>query len=89
MGELARWNVLVSKETDDSVRSYLTAYGGGPAGLSELVERAVRRELVRATVRDIQDRHAALPAQELQARIDQACAETRTAFWKDRTWWSD
>lgn len=87
MGELTSWSIQVSKETDESLRSFLAERGSNPNDLSHFVERAVRRELFRATVREVQERNAHGPEDPLQADIDQACAETRAAFWKDRKWW--
>lgn len=89
MGELSRWSIKVSKDTDVSLRSYLAERGGKKGDLSKFVERAVRKEIFRATVREIQDRNADIPGDQLQALIDQASAETRAEFWKDRKWWSD
>lgn len=89
MGELSRRTVTVSKDTDVSLRSYLAERGGKKGDLSKFIERAVRKEIFRTTVRDIQDRNGHTPGDQLQGLIDQACAETRAEFWKDRKWWSD
>jgi hypothetical protein len=89
MGQLTRWSVKVSKETDISLRSYLAERGGKKGDLSKFIERAVNTALLRATIREIQDRNAHVPGDVLQAEIDQACAETRAEFWKDRKWWAD
>ncbi len=89
MSELARWSVKVSKETDISLRTYLAERGGKKGDLSKFIEQAVNTELLRATIREIQDRNAHVPDEVLRAEIDQACAETRAEFWKDRKWWSD
>ena len=86
MTDLARWTVKVSKETDIAVRSYLAEHGGRKGDLSKFIERAVRREVLRATVRDIQERNADLPAAEVQALIEEACAAVRREFWPDRNW---
>jgi hypothetical protein len=74
VGELSRWTVKVSKDTAISLRSFSAERGGKKGDLSKFVERAVRKEIFRATVRDIQDRNAHIPSDELQAMIDQACA---------------
>jgi hypothetical protein len=42
--------------------------------------------VLRATVRDIQERNADLPAPEVQALIEEACAVVRREFWPDRNW---
>ncbi len=84
MTDLARWTVKVSKETDVAVRSYLAEHGGKKGDLSKFIERAVRKELLRATVRDIQEGYAGLPGEKLQAMIDEACAAVRSEFRQDR-----
>jgi hypothetical protein len=89
MGEPARWSVKVSKETDISLRTYLAEHGGKKGDLSKFIEQAVNAELLRATIREVQDRNAHVSDEVLEAKIDQACAETRAEFWKDRRWWSD
>ena len=86
MGDLTRWTVKVSKETDTALRSYLAQRGGKKGDLSKFIERAVRKEVLRATVRDIQERDAGLPGEEVQALIDEACAAVRSEFWQDRSW---
>jgi hypothetical protein len=86
MTDPARWTVKVSKETDIVVRSYLAEHGCRKGDLSKFIERAVRKEVLRATVRDIQERNAGLPGDEVQALIDEACAAVRCEFWSDRTW---
>lgn len=86
MADLTRWTVKVSKSTDTGVRSYLADHGGKKGDLSKFIERAVQKELLRATVRDIQERNADLPEDELQALIDEACAAARAEFWRDRSW---
>jgi hypothetical protein len=54
MSDLTRWTVKVSRETDIALRSYLAERGGKKGDLSKFIERAVRKEVLRATVRDIQ-----------------------------------
>lgn len=86
MSDLTRWSVKVSKETDIALRSYLAERGGKKGDLSKFIERAVRKEVLRATVRDIQERNAGLPVDEVQALIDEACAAVRAEFWPSRDW---
>jgi hypothetical protein len=81
MTDLTRWTVKVSKETDLAVRSYLAEHGGKKGDLSKFIERAVTKEVFRATVRDIQERNADLPGDEVQALIDEACTAVRAEFW--------
>ena len=70
MSDLARWTVMVSKETDIAVRSYLAEHGGKKGDLSKFIERAVAKEVLRATIRDIQDRNADLTGEEVQQMVD-------------------
>lgn len=84
MADPTRWTVMVSKETDVAVRSYLAEHGGKKGDLSRFIERAVKKEVLRATVRDIQERNADLPDAEVQALIDEACAAVRSEFWQER-----
>ncbi len=89
MGELSRWIVTVSRETDDAVRSFLAERGAKKGDLSKFIEQAVNTELLRATVREIQDQNAELPGDAVQAMIDAACAETRASFWPKQKWWAE
>jgi Ribbon-helix-helix domain len=86
MSDLTRWTVKVTKETDTAVRSYLAEHGGKKGDLSKFIERAVQKEVLRATIRDIRERNAHIPGEELQALIDEECAVVRKEFWKDRNW---
>jgi hypothetical protein len=46
-----RWNIAVSPDTDQSVRMFLAAQGGGRKGdLSRLIEQAVRSYLFEQAV---------------------------------------
>jgi len=67
MSDLTRWTVKVSKETDIALRSYLAERGGKKGDLSKFIEQPVRKEVLRATVRDIQERMPASPAMRLSA----------------------
>ncbi len=89
MGELTRWSVKVSRDTDISLRTHLAERGGKKGDLSKFIEQAVNNELLRATIQEIRDQNADVPGDVLQAEIDQACAEGRAEFWKDRKWWND
>jgi Ribbon-helix-helix domain len=86
MSDLTRWTVKVTKETDIALRSYLAEHGGKKGDLSKFIERAVQKEVLRATIREIQDQNAHRSGEEMQALIDQACAEVRAEFWRDRNW---
>src|SRR5205807_7408487 len=86
MADVIRWTVKVSKETDIAVRSLLAERGGKKGDLSKFIERAVQKEVLRATVQQIQERNADLPQDDLQSLIDEACASVRAEFWVKRSW---
>jgi hypothetical protein len=89
MPDDTRWTVKVSKETDQAVRSYLAEHGGKKGDLSKFIERAVQKEVFRATLRDIQERNADLSEAEIQALVDEEVAAVRKEFWRDRKWWDE
>jgi hypothetical protein len=86
MPDDTRWTVKVSKETDIAVRSYLAEHGGKKGDLSKFIERAVQKEVFRATLRDIRERNADLSDEEIQALVDEEVAAARKEFWHDRKW---
>jgi hypothetical protein len=74
----ARWNLSVSPETDRSVRLFLAAEGGGHKGdLSRFIENAVRDWLFEHAVQQSKAATAQLPAEEVEALIDEAVAWSR------------
>jgi hypothetical protein len=83
MGDLARWNLKVSRETDVALRTLLASRGGKKGDLSRFVEEAVNREVLRETVRDIQARNAALDPADVAALIDNELAAMGRSFWID------
>lgn len=89
MPDDTRWTVKVSKETDIAVRSYLAEHGGKKGDLSKFIERAVQKEVFRATLRDIRARNADLSEDEIQALVDEEVAAVRKEFWRDRNWWNE
>lgn len=81
MGELARWSLKISRETDIALRTLLASRGGKKGDLSRFVEDAVNREVMRETVRDIQARNAHVDPAELERLIDEEMSAARSAFW--------
>ena len=77
MSEAIRWTITVSRETDLTLRAYLGAQGMKKGDLSRFVEEAVRWRMLDQTVQGIKDRNRNLPAEELEASIDQALQEVR------------
>ena len=83
MGELARWSLKVSRDTDIALRTLLATRGGRKGDLSRFVEEAVNREVLRETIRDIQARHADTPGTDIEELIDEELAEMRGSFWTE------
>lgn len=81
MGELARWSLKVSRNTDIALRTLLASRGGKKGDLSRFVEDAVNREVLRETIRDIQARNADMDSTELEQLIDEEVSSARMAFW--------
>ena len=79
MSDAVRWTIKVSRETDLVLRSYLGAQGMKKGDLSRFVEEAVRWRVLDRTVQRLKDRNQDLPAEELEALIDEAVAEVRRA----------
>lgn len=76
---MTRWNLVVTDDTDRSVRSYLARTGGTKGDLSKFVERAVRQAIFWGTVEAVWERNQHLPAEEVQRAADEAVAGSRAA----------
>jgi hypothetical protein len=89
VGELSRLTVTISRETEGALRALLAERGERRGDLSKFVERALNNELLRTTIRQIQDQNARLPGDSVQAMIDAACADVRAEFWAKQRWWAE
>ncbi len=68
-----RWNIAVSPDTDQSVRMFLAAQGGGRKGdLSRFIEQAVRSYLFEQAVEQAKGATAGMNEAELADLIDDA-----------------
>jgi hypothetical protein len=81
--DTTRWTVTVSKQTDIALRSFLAQRGMKKGDLSKFIEDAVRWRVFDQTVREVRDKFADLPPDELQAMIDEACASVRTEMFQE------
>ena len=79
MNDQTRWSLKVSRETDIALRTLLATRGGRKGDLSRFVEQAVNREVLRETVRDIQERNAAADPAEIERLIDEELGAVRRA----------
>ena len=73
-----RWNIAVSPDTDQAVRMFLAAQGGGRKGdLSRFIEQAVRSYLFEQAVEQAKDATASMSEMELTDLIDEAVQWSR------------
>lgn len=77
MTEAVRWTIKVSPETDLSLRGFLGAQGMKKGDLSKFVEDAVRWRMLDRTVQIVKDRNQDIPADMLEAMIDEAVRGVR------------
>lgn len=68
-----RWNIVASKDLDQSVRMFIAAQGGGRRGdLSRFIEEAVRAYLLERAVDQAKTAAANMDETELTDLIDEA-----------------
>jgi hypothetical protein len=74
-----RWNLVVSKETDQSLRQFLASTGGGRKGdLSQFVEEAVKKHIFNSAHRVVLEQNANVPLEEIETAIEESLAWART-----------
>jgi hypothetical protein len=74
---MARWNLVVDDATDRAVRVLLGKKGFKKGDLSEFVEKAVRGEVLRQTVREVREENADLSDDEAMKLAEEAVAWAR------------
>ncbi len=68
-----RWNIAVSSDTDQSVRMFMTAQGGGRKGdLSRFIEEAVRSYLLEKAAEQAKNAASDIAESHLNDLIDEA-----------------
>jgi Ribbon-helix-helix domain len=73
-----RWNIAVSPDTDQSVRMFLAAQGGGRKGdLSRLIEQAVRSYLLEQAVGHAKAATAGMSECDLSELVEEAIEWSR------------
>jgi len=71
--DTVRWNIAVSPDTDQAVRMFIAAQGGGRKGdLSRFIEEAVRAYLLEKAVEQAKTAAAGMGETELADLIDEA-----------------
>jgi hypothetical protein len=80
MSDAARWNLIVSRATDDALRQFLASQGRGRKGeLSRFVEEAVRARIFELTAEETKQNNAHLLADEISDIVDEAFEWARRA----------
>jgi len=68
-----RWNVVVSHDTDISLRQFLASHGGGRKGdLSRFVEQAVQAHMLDLAAQEAKTTNHAYAESEIHHAIDEA-----------------
>jgi len=68
-----RWNIVVSPDTDQSVRMYLASQGGGRKGdLSRFIEEAVRAHILELSAEQAKASNAEVGEADLDAMVSEA-----------------
>jgi len=74
---MTRWNLNIPEETDKAVRSFLARKGDKEGDLSKFTNDALRREILRQTVQDIQEQNLDLSEEEAVNLANEAVASVR------------
>jgi Ribbon-helix-helix domain len=76
----ARWNLVVSQSTDDTLRQFLASQGRGRKGeLSRFVEDAVRSRILELEVDQAKAENSGTSAATIENAIDEALEWARRA----------
>jgi hypothetical protein len=79
MTERIRWSLVISKDTDIALRTYLAQRGTRKGDLSKFVEEAVHWRVLDLAVADTKAANANVPAEEIEAAISEAIQAVRGA----------
>jgi 23S rRNA G2445 N2-methylase RlmL len=78
---MSRWTVVIPEKTNRMVRTHLALRGAKKGDLSKFVDQAVRQALFHETVDTIKDRNREMPADLIEAAIEETvdwARETRS-----------
>lgn len=76
---MTRWTITVSKEADITLRTFLAQRGLKKGDISKFVEEAVKWRVLDQTIAEARAKFADLPAEEIQAIVDEAVQAARVA----------
>jgi len=82
MEENIRWSIVVNKETDISLRTFLAQHGTRKGDISKFVEEAVRWRILDRAVSETKAKNAGVPAKVLEAAIRDAVRAVRAERFK-------
>lgn len=85
MADTVRWSLVISRETDVALRTYLAQRGLRKGDLSKFVEEAVRWRVLDRTVTEVKSRNADVPPEEIEAAIEEALASVRAERFRPAT----
>lgn len=74
---MTRWNLSIPDEADRLVRVFLARSGMKKGDLSSFVVEACRKEVLRRTVKEVQEQNPDLSPEEAMKLADEAVASTR------------
>ena len=78
-----RWNLVVPKELDKSLRQFLANEGRGKKGdLSRFVAEAVNKHIFDTALRKVYERNANVPLEEIEAAVEESLAWARARMRK-------
>jgi hypothetical protein len=78
-----RWNLVVSKDTDKSLRQFLANEGGGKKGdLSRFVEEAVKKHIFDTTLKAAREHNADVGPDEMNEIVEESLAWARARLRK-------
>jgi len=73
-----RWNLVVSKDLDKSLRQFLAAEGRSKKGeLSRFVEEAVNKHIFDTALKAVHEHNADIPEEEIEAIVEESLAWAR------------
>jgi hypothetical protein len=75
--ESIRWNLVVSAETDKSLRQHLAETGGRKGDLSKFVEEAVQERIFEMTVQGIKEQNSSKSEEEINELVEASLAWAR------------
>jgi len=74
---MTRWNLSIPEETDRRVRAFLGRAGLKESDLATFVEAAVRGEVLRRTLLEVQEKNAGVSPEEAMRLANEAVAWAR------------